>query len=241
MKDPMHSLIIHMPSSTERRATVEQLLQDLPNAQVIDAIDGRLPDVQTSIPQQPGNLHRPLYPFPLKGGEIGCFLSHRACWQAIVDNNWSAAFIAEDDLEIAPDKLTDLMALLDRNVTTDSFIRIPPKDREPATSITDQEQDLTLFTPKVIGLQTTAQVVGRNAAIRLLKATETLDRPIDTFLQMHWVTGQKIQTILPNGALEKIFTSGSTVQVKSTGFAQKLQREFRRARYRAVVNRHPQS
>ncbi len=237
----MHSLIIHMSSSTARRGNVDRLLTDLPNAQVIEAVDGRLPEVMARVDLHPGTLHKPLYPFPIKGGEVGCFLSHRACWQKIVDEDWHAAIIAEDDLEVSSEKLAPLLELIDRNVTIDSFIRIPPKDREPLTSARDQEQDLTLFTPRVIGLQTTAQVVGRNAAARLLKATQRLDRPVDTFLQMHWVTGQKIQTILPNGASEKSFGTGSTVQQKSGGTVSKIRREIARARYRTAIKRQPQN
>ena len=237
----MHSLIIHMSSSIARRENVECLLRDLPNAQVVEAVDGRLPDVQAGVDLHPGDLHAPRYPFAIKGGEVGCFLSHRACWQKIVDEGWDAALIAEDDLEIAQDKLGALMALIARNATPDSFIRIPPKDREPHTLITDQEDALTLFTPRIIGLQTTAQVVGRNAAARLLKATEMLDRPVDTFIQMHWITDQKVETILPNGASEKVFGAGSTVQQKSGGLVSKLKREIDRARYRSAINRRPQT
>ncbi|WP_372884095.1 glycosyltransferase family 25 protein [Shimia sp.] len=237
----MHSLIIHMSSSTARRGNVDRLLADLPQAQLIEAVDGRRPEVLAGVDLRPGTLHQPRYPFPIRGGEVGCFLSHRACWQKIIDMGWEAAIIAEDDLEIAPDRLAPLLALIARNATPDSFIRIPPKDREPLTTAEDREQGLTLFTPRIIGLQTTAQVVGRKAAARLLKATETLDRPVDTLLQMHWVTGQKVQTILPNGAAEKSFGAGSTVQQKDPGLMAKLRREFARARYRAAVRRRPQS
>ncbi len=236
----MHSLIIHMPGSTERGANVERLLQVLPNAEVVEAVDGRLPEVQATTPTAPGDLFRPKYPFPLKGGEIGCFLSHRKCWQHIVDEGWDAALVVEDDLEIAPEKLPALLELIQRHAVPDAFIRIPPKDREPQTAVVDSEQGLALFTPSVIGLQTTAQLVGRDAAKRLLAATETLDRPVDTFLQMHWITGQHVQTILPNGAREKTFGSGSTVQQKSGGSGQKLVREIQRFKYRSAVKRRPQ-
>nr|WP_319947113.1 glycosyltransferase family 25 protein [uncultured Shimia sp.] len=239
----MHSLIIHMATSTERRANVDRLLDDLPDARVIDAIDGRTPEIQATIETRNGDMFAPAYPFsPLLGGEIGCFLSHQASWQAIVDNNWPAALIAEDDLEIAPDALAPLLALLGRHEDPDVFIRIPPKDREPLTMVDDQEGDLKLFTPALIGLQTTFQLVGLETAKRLLAATKVLDRPVDTFLQMHWITGQKIQTILPNGCTEKTFPgSGSTVQSKTTGVFHKISREITRARYRGALKRHPQT
>lgn len=237
----MHSLIIHMDSSTERRANVDRLLCALPKAEVIAAIDGRGPAIQTRTTTKPGNLHTPTYPFLLKSGEIGCFLSHRSCWQKIVDMGWDAAIIAEDDLNIAPEILARVLRCIAEHAATDRFIRMPPKDREPVTTPIDTIEGCALFAPRVIGLQTTFQVVGRNAALRLLAASEILDRPVDTFLQMHWITGQPILTLLPNGVFEQNFpVSGSTIQQKTPGLIPTLRRDVLRARYRAAVRRRPQ-
>jgi GR25 family glycosyltransferase involved in LPS biosynthesis len=108
--------------------------------------------------------------------------------------------------------------------------------------VTDHEDNLKLFTPRIPGLQTTAQLVGRNAATRLLQASGVLDRPVDSFVQMHWITGQPVQAILPNGCSERKFEgAGSTVQKKSRGFFTKLVRDWKRGSYRAAVRRHPQT
>ncbi len=238
----MHSLIIHMSGSTARRENVDRLLSDLPGAEILEAVDGRLPEVQASVDVQPGTLFTPRYPFPIAGGEIGCFLSHRKAWQRIVDEGWEAALVVEDDLEIDPARRAALLRLLARHANPERFIRIPPKDREPVTDVTDREDALRLFTPRRIGLQTTAQLVGRAAAKRLLACTERLDRPVDSVLQLHWATGQKIETILPNGCSEKLFASaGSTVQSKSRNLRQKLRAEFLRARYRRAIAKRPQT
>lgn len=56
---------------------------------------------------------------------------------------------------------------------------------------------------------------GARRANALLAASETLDRPVDTFLQLHWVTGQPVHTIHPNGVQELAKElGGSTIQVK---------------------------
>jgi GR25 family glycosyltransferase involved in LPS biosynthesis len=215
---------------------------DLPQAEVLEAVDGRLPKVQASVDVRPGDLFEPRYPFAIAGGEVGCFLSHRKAWQKIVDEGWDTALVVEDDLEIDPDTRDALLRLIARHAGPQRFIRIPPKDREPVTTVTDREEGLLLFTPRRIGLQTTAQLVGREAAKRLLACTERLDRPVDSFLQMHWASGQKIETILPNGCREKSFASaGSTVQNKTRSLGQKLRAEILRARYRRAIARRPQS
>ena len=225
-----------MASATARADTVASLLATLPNAQVSAAGNGRTE--MLDFPASPGTLHAPPYPFPLSPGERGCFLSHRRCWQEIATGSDPYALIVEDDLQLDPARWPDALALIQRNADEDSFIRLPAKNREPLTQSQDSEGAAQLFTPKVIGLQTVAQVVGRHAARRLLAATTTLDRPVDTTLQMHWITGQRVQTILPNGVSE--LPGPSTIQ-KKTRTSGKLMREIRRAMYRMRLARRPQA
>nr|WP_122074308.1 glycosyltransferase family 25 protein [Pseudophaeobacter sp. EL27] len=235
----MHSMIIHMPGSSNRAANVEHLLFSLPKAEVIEAVNGRAVAADLAEILHPGDLHRPNYPFPLSPGEIGCFLSHRRCWQRIIDADWDYALIVEDDLALEPPLWQDALTLIAQQASQESFIRLPAKHREMPALQVSQQGESKLFLPKMIGLQTVAQVVGRAAARRLLTATEHLDRPVDTFLQMHWVHGQPIQTILPNGVSEQTEAlGGSTIQKRKTG--SKLSREFKRALYRAQVSARPQ-
>ena len=232
-------MIIHMPGSSNRTANVEHLLFSLPKAEVIEAVNGRAVAADLAEILYPGDQHEPNYPFPLSPGEVGCFLSHRRCWQRIVDADWDYALIVEDDLALDSLLWEDALALIAQQASQESFIRLPAKHREVPTVQISQQGNCKLFLPKVIGLQTVAQVVGRAAAQRLLTATEQLDRPVDTFLQMHWVHGQKIQTILPNGVSEQTEAlGGSTIQKRKSG--SKLTREFKRSLYRAKVSARPQ-
>ncbi|MEP0154135.1 MAG: glycosyltransferase family 25 protein [Pseudophaeobacter sp.] len=236
---PMHSLIIHMPGSGKRAANVEHLLFTLPDAEVIEAVNGRAVAAEVSDILHPGDLHKPSYPFRLSPGEIGCFLSHRRCWQRIVDAGWDYALIVEDDLALDHSLWADVLMLITEQASTDSFIRLPAKRREMPVAQHAQQGESKLFLPRVIGLQTVAQIVGRAAAKRLLAATEQLDRPVDTFLQMHWIHQQQIQTILPNGVSEQTEAlGGSTIQKRKSG--SKLGREFKRSLYRAQVSTRPQ-
>lgn len=47
------------------------------------------------------------YRFAPTGGEIGCWLSHRAVWQYQVDNEIEELLVLEDDADIRPDFLHD--------------------------------------------------------------------------------------------------------------------------------------
>jgi len=236
----MHSLIIHMSGSTARRPNAEALLRALPDATLLEAVDGRDPSQVTGVTIRPGDAHRPAYPFPLTPGEVGCFLSHRRCWRRILAEGWEYALIVEDDLAIAPERLQAALALIENHVTPESYIRLPVKQREKPAQVLGESDGMALILPKVIGLQTVAQVVGRGAAGRLLRATEVIDRPVDTLLQMHWVTGQPVHSLTGSGARELTADLGGSTIQKKTRAGDKLAREIKRAAYRAQVALHPQ-
>ncbi|MEX0338357.1 MAG: glycosyltransferase family 25 protein [Arenibacterium sp.] len=236
----MRSMVIHMSSSRARRDNAEKLLLDLPRAALIEAVDGRDPDQIAHMRCHPGTLYRPHYPFPLRPAEIGVFLSHRKCWKTLVDSGDDFALIAEDDLTVEPGQLATALDLIREHATPKMYVRMPVKDRERQGDVIAEQTGMRFILPRTIGLQCICQVVGRDAAKRLLRATEEIDRPVDTLLQMHWVTGQLIHAILPNGNKEVAQEiGGSTIQVKTSGKG-KLKRELARAAYRTRIAMHPQ-
>lgn len=235
----MRSYIIHMSGDQKRQANAKALLSCLPNARIADAVVGKdvLATGQAKI--APGTLYEPRYPFALSAGEVGCFLSHRACWKRIVKDDLDYALIAEDDLALDPEIWPSVLVLIERNASPETLIRIPAKHRETARAELDSQDNARLFQPKVIGLQTVFQVVGRQAAQRLIAASKVIDRPVDTFMQMHWATGQNVLTIHPNGIRELTDDlGGSSIQSRPT--SGKVKREIQRALYRWRVKTRPQ-
>ncbi|MGV6803538.1 MAG: glycosyltransferase family 25 protein [Ruegeria sp.] len=236
----MRSFVIHMSSSTARRPNAERLCADLPNAELIEAVNGRDPEQIAQVELHSGNLHRPHYPFALHPAEIGVFESHRRIWRRMVDEKIDLAVTVEDDLRVHPDRMAAALDLLRPIATPDHYIRIPVKQREVAAQTLVERDGLRLILPKVIGLQCVCQVVGRRAAERLLAATNHIDRPVDTFLQMHWITHQPVHALLGAGNREVANEiGGSTIQTKPP-LSDKLTREIKRAAYRARLHLHPQ-
>ena len=50
---------------------------------------------------------------PITNGEIGCFLSHYNIWRDVIDNNYGAVMVIEDDAKFEPDFVRRLSATLD--------------------------------------------------------------------------------------------------------------------------------
>ncbi|MCG7521042.1 glycosyltransferase family 25 protein [Ruegeria sp. Ofav3-42] len=236
----MKSFVIHMTSSAARRPNAERLCTELPNAELFEAVNGKDPEQIADVQLFPGDLHRPRYPFALKPAEIGVFESHRRIWRKLVDEKIDRAIITEDDLRVDACRMAEALEMLEPLATPDDYIRIPVKQREEPAQTLAKHNGLRLILPRVIGLQCVCQMVGRRAAERLLAVTDQIDRPVDTFLQMHWVTGQPILSLQGSRNQEVAAEiGGSTIQT-SPPLADKLTREFKRASYRRKLYQYPQ-
>ncbi|MEJ5082960.1 glycosyltransferase family 25 protein [Ochrobactrum sp. MYb379] len=228
------AFIIHLARASDRRPQVAKLVQELPvKTEVIDAVDSRtLPDADIKRVYK-RKLHAPRYPFKLSKNEIACFLSHRKAWQAIVDQGLNAGFVIEDDIE-----LTDVFNAAFQAVTNHfepgSFVRFTFRDREQGREVFRNDQ-LRIIIPNPIGLGMVAQLVSFDAAKKLLAATEQFDRPVDTTVQMRWVTGLQPLAVIPGGVKEiSAQLGGTTIQHKKS-FKDKLAREILRPIYRMRV------
>ncbi|MGO1161108.1 glycosyltransferase family 25 protein [Brucella pseudogrignonensis] len=228
------AFIIHLARAKDRRPQVEKLLRELPvKTEVIDAVDSQtLPDTDIKRVYK-RKLHAPRYPFALSKNEIACFLSHRKAWQAIVDQGLDAGFVIEDDIE-----LTDVFNAAFHAVTNHfepgSFVRFTFRDREQGREVFRNDQ-LRIIIPNPIGLGMVAQLVSFDAAKKLLAVTEQFDRPVDTTLQMRWVTGLQPLAVIPGGVKEiSAALGGTTIQHKKS-FKDKLAREILRPIYRMRV------
>ncbi len=225
------AFIIHLERATDRQPQVQELIRELPiETEIVNAIDGRTLDTQTINRVYRRSAHRPRYPFALSTNEIACFLSHRKAWQAIVDQRLDAGLVLEDDVELTPE-FAAAYSMACRVLKADSFIRFPFRERESGRVVLTTETT-RIIEPVPVGLGMVAQLIGQEAAQRLLSATEVFDRPVDTTTQMSWVTGLKPLSVLPGGVKEiSVQLGGSTIQ-KSRSLPDKLKREILRPLYR---------
>jgi glycosyl transferase family 25 len=178
---------------------------------------------------------RPTYPFPLTRTEVGVFLSHCLAWRRIVDDALDFAFIFEDDAQIDPTAFAALVEFVTHERPAWDYVLLPATPIGNGTPVASRG-GLTLMRPDAPPLRAIAQVVSFAAAKRLLDRTLPFDRPIDTLMQMTWVTGQPVLVASPSPIRDvSRETGGSTVQRKSMGLLERLRHEAMRPIYRAQV------
>ncbi|AZV79823.1 glycosyltransferase family 25 protein [Parasedimentitalea marina] len=225
--------IIHLARATQRRSQVQKILTALgPNSEVIDAVDGMaLTQAELSSAYQP-SLHAPHYPFQLRPGETGCFLSHRAAWAALLESDADAALVLEDDVELTAD-FNAALDLAQRHLGDIGYIQLQTRDYV-GTAI-DRQGSYSLIQPQITPLRTSGQLICRTSAKLLLDASAPFDRPVDTFLQMHWHTGLHLGVVSPACITDRTAETGGSTIGASKPLFEKIQREWKRTRYRSKV------
>lgn len=232
------AFIIHLARAESRRSHVELLQRALPMpTAIIDAVDGaHLSNVDKAAVYSP-RLHRPRYPFSLTPGEIGCFLSHRRVWQSLLDGDLDAALIIEDDVDVDQSRLPEALSLATEVMTLGDYVRLPWRTHSDMGKTLAARGGYEITRPSHIGLGTLGQVVGREAARRLVKGSAVFDRPVDVFLQARWLHGVRVMALRPPLIDHRVEGLGeTTIHPRNRPLADKLVREVRRAWYRSAVH-----
>lgn len=229
--------VIHLERSAGRRPQALELARTLPvPARILPAVDGRMLDDATRRRFVRRHIHAPRYPFRLLEAEIGCFLSYRKAWQAIIDEDREAGLIVEDDVAPASPRFAEVIRAAGGTIRPHEYIRFPLHERADRGPAARTAGDMRLCEPRLPGLGMQMQLVGREAARLLLAASEAFDRPVDSFVQMQWLHGARVLAALPVVIREIDFLLGGTViQIKQGGIVHKAIHEFQRPILRFAV------
>jgi glycosyl transferase, family 25 len=230
------AFILHLERASARAATVQSLRASMAiESEVLAAVDGARLTPQEVDQASAQRRFRPTYPFPLTRTEVGVFLSHRTAWRRIVDDALDFAFIFEDDAEIEPAQFAALVDFVTLERPAWDYVLMPAQPIRNGVVVASRG-GLALLRPDAPPLRAIAQIVSHAAARRLLDCTLPFDRPIDTLMQMTWVTGQPVLVASPSPIRDASReTGGSTVQRKSMSLAERLRHEAMRPIYRARV------
>jgi GR25 family glycosyltransferase involved in LPS biosynthesis len=231
------AFILHLASAFQRRPQVDRLRASLPfPSEIVDAVDGAQLSAEEIDEVYARQLHRPRYSFALTRPEIGVFLSHRAAWRRIVDEGLDFAAIFEDDAEIDAAGFAEVCAFISETRDDWRYVLAPAPQTRIAGAVVRRKNGVALIRPGNPPLRAIAQFVSNESARKLLAATEKFDRPIDTFLQMSWVTGVELLSLSPSAVRDASQDiGGSTIKRKQLSFAERIHHELARPLYRAQV------
>ncbi len=231
------AFILHLERATARKANVDALRMALPiESHTVAAVEGARLTPDELDQAYTRQRFRPRYPFRLAAAEIGAFLSHRAAWRRIVDENLDFGFVFEDDAEVDKAQFAALLELVTAERSKWDYVLLPAAGLGPKGATIARRGNFALVRPFAPPLRAIGQIVSRAAAERLLSVTAPFDRPVDTFLQMVWVTGQPMLAASPSPIRDvSRETGGTTVQRKSMRLFERLHHEAMRPIYRAQV------
>jgi GR25 family glycosyltransferase involved in LPS biosynthesis len=244
-----HAFVISLARATTRAENARRLLERLPmTGELLPAVDGRAMSEDEIRAVYVRELHSPRYPFELRANEVGCFLSHRKAWQAIVDRGLEAGLILEDDVTIDESRIDAAIACLRSHQSRFPYVQLPVRPIPTSAETIFQSDGHAVRMSRVTLLRCSGQWVTRHGAEQLLRATKTFDRPVDTTLQMHWLTGIRCVTLDPTCIIDSgNDLGGSTIgdnKPSRLRFA-KLRREVDRTLYRTKIanlsSRHAQN
>ena len=231
--------VIHLTRAERRRALVAELqrLSPVP-VTVLGAVDGVLLDEATvDAVYQPHDLLEPRYPFAISRGEIGCFLSHRKAWQAILDSGADAGLVFEDDVVIDPEVFPPAVEAVLGWMGRGDWIEF--QTRPVDGPVIHTAGAFRIVEPQVPPFRLSAQLIGAEAAARMLAVTERFDRPVDGVVQLLGVTEQRILCVEPSGVRDGTAAAGgTTIQAKGTPLLAELTKSWHRSAYRRAIRAH---
>ncbi|HAH70342.1 MAG TPA: hypothetical protein DCL74_00900 [Succinivibrionaceae bacterium] len=186
----MLCLFINLDRSQDRLKKITNRLNELQlNFKRVPGIDGKLlsTDYCDSIQYKKNDPEiRSRYTRQLTPAEIGTFLSHRKCWQALLESNEKFVAILEDDLIISDRAKYYLNTdeWLPSNVDICRLIcfdlekeHIVAKEK---IQLNDNSELICQLSPKPIGCQ--GYILSRKAAQFAIENSLKLPAPVDDFL-----------------------------------------------------------
>lgn len=195
----------------------------------INAIDGATLSQAQINKHYCETLNKKNYHYPLSRGQIGCYLSHRKAWQAIVDQKLDYALIFEDDFSLTSDIHAAINRINNLEMQWQLIKLCAYKGRKRRIAYQKTLDDgYSLVVHKKLMSGCCATAISYQGAKQLLAATEKFGRPIDCDLQHIWETGVCGYSLMPFPVIQSTEQESdihvrSEKQVKKAFFKRKYQ------------------
>lgn len=185
----MIRFVINLDRSKDRWNDISRILKDKDiSVDRVSGVDGtRLTQQELQATVEPLNSWRKEgFPKELTPGEVGCFLSHRNCWQRFLQTDEKWALILEDDLVLS-DRAPQYMKSEDWIPPEVNIIQlhslVPEKIFSIGAGVIHLGEGADLVQPiRPIPLGTQCYLISRNAAEYALRKSKKIPAPVDEFL-----------------------------------------------------------
>ena len=193
----MKTLVINLASEPSRWAAVRRQFESVGLEPLrVEAVCGRTlaPDRIARIYSDA--LNRASYHEPLRPGEIGCYASHITVWQQLLAQHepWVAVF--EDDVEIDAD-LPQTLAAIERLSVDWDVVKLIGRRREKTAARMHLTGKTALIRYRRVPGLTSAYVIHRRGAEKLLAHRLPFGRPIDIDLRHWWECDLRVFGVSP--------------------------------------------
>ena len=194
---PLPLCFINLARDQERRARLEsELLRLRLDGERIEAVWwADLPaTAQSALYSE--KLNRQQYYKPLVNGEKGCYASHLAAWQKLLDSQAPALIVLEDDVQLDPRFLEVTQAIAALTMPWD-MVKLMGREQEKVRARRPLTATTELIDYLRVPSMTAGYVISRAGAAKLLAARRPFGRPIDVDLRFWWECDLRILGVVP--------------------------------------------
>ncbi len=126
--------------------------------------------------------------YPMRAGEVGCFLAHRGVWEAAARQD-GCTLVLEDDAFVDPSRLPDILAAAELLGGINAAARLISQPRPSFRSWHNLGKETDLVRPVRNGNLTVAYLITRKGAVSLLRHSESFWCPVDDYMNLEYVHG----------------------------------------------------
>lgn len=188
--------LINMECSIERLNDVKHQLDalNLSFSRINATVGAELSDKEIALAYDQ-NRNKSHHHRDLTKGEIGCYMSHRAAWQAIIEQDSEFALVLEDDISVN-DNIINCFKLITKSVGWDILKLSDTENVKPANH-KRLNSEFELVSYNKVPNRTMAYLITRQAAQKMLSQTRFF-RPIDVDVQCYADFGVTVCGLRPN-------------------------------------------
>ena len=197
------TFIVTLPEAKERQEHMKRQMDDLGlDFEWFEAVDGRGFDVP-ALPEYDARRRRRNYGRDLKGGEIGCLLSHKKLYQKIVEEQIPLTLVLEDDAILHEDFAQAVGDVQQCETPFDLVRFLGSKKLTKARQRVVEDLTPPYQLCRLYGLPggTHAYMITLDGARKMLRVMDRYAFPIDTLMGREWDTKCMIYVVMPGPAV----------------------------------------